>query len=134
MAHRKQSVWHYKRRYFRTIGKVLHSGRIGPKKLLLGTDKALAEIANRRLEQLWGEVVRNHKQLVEFERQMIAGTETHFGGTENRITGETQVEAKGFLARGPLWDAESLAIAECVRHGRYEIAVHMRTIHPNEVE
>ncbi len=44
------------------------------------------------------------------------------------------MEAKGFLARGPLWNAESLAIAECVRHGKHEIAVHMRTINPNEVE
>ncbi len=134
MAHRKQSVCHYKGRYFRTIGKVLHNGRIGPKKFLLGTDKAAAEIANRRLEQLWSAVVEYHKGLEAFERQSIAATGEYLGSVVNRLTGEFEVQAKGFLARGPLWNAESLAITECVRHGKHEILVHRDRSNPHPAE
>ena len=42
MAHRKQTVCHYKGRYFRTTGKVLHNGKVIPKKVLLGTDRAVS--------------------------------------------------------------------------------------------
>lgn len=75
-----------------------------------------------------------HRHLVETEKQMIAVTGARFNKTVNRINGETQVESIGFLARGPLWTAESLAIAECVRHGQHEILVQMRALDPDTVE
>ena len=46
-------------RYRRTIGRWRNStGRVTPKKFLLGTDSNAAEIANVRLEQLWRDIER----------------------------------------------------------------------------
>lgn len=134
MGRRVQGVSQYKGRYFRTLGKVVQGGRLVPRKFLLGTQQAAAELASRRLEQLWAEIVRDHERAVAMEQQMIAVTGAQFGGDQNRLTGEVQVEASGFLARGPVWTAETLAIAEAIRHGRHEIAVRPRADRPDAVE
>ena len=108
MAQPVSSVSVYKGRYHRTIGKVLdEKGQTVPKKFLLGTDMAAAEVANRLLEQLWTEVIAEHADAERFIREM---------GDQlldcNQITGEVHYGRKWQPPPCVVWRAESLAIAE----------------------
>ena len=49
------------------------AGALRPKKFLLGTDQAAAEVANRLLKKLWQEVVAEHESAVAFFRRWGAG-------------------------------------------------------------
>ena len=118
---RKGNVSQYRGRYHRTIGKVLDaSGRVRPKKFLLGTDRAAAEMASRRLEQLWAEVITEHQESVEWTT--TSGISDQLGES-CLITGELSRRIRD-LTHGPIWRTDSLMIAEAVRKGEREIAVH----------
>ena len=92
MAARKTHLCCVRGRYRRTIGKFVNSrGRLAPRKFLLGTDRAAAERANLRLEQLWDDIVRLHHQQQP---------------PEHRPSSE------------PIWTDVTLCFAEAIRKGR----------------
>lgn len=125
MAYTKSQVSQFDGRYYRNLGRLFIDGKHKAKKFLLGTNQAAAEIANRRLEKLWEEVVADHSRGVASEKEMIEGTGEQSAGTIDRITGDRTLEPLGFLGRGPEWSSESLAIAEAVRRGENVFVVHL---------
>jgi hypothetical protein len=111
----------YKGRFHRTLGKTLNAhDQVVPKKFLLGTDPIEAGIAAPLLERLWQEVVAEHEVAVEW-MQRIGGRLADMDLTSGSCD-RTRLRR---LDRGPIWRAESLAIAEAIRSGRREVIVHV---------
>lgn len=124
MAYRKQNLSQYNGRYARTIGKVLGRDGPTPKRFLLGTDKASAEIANKRLEVLWSEVEGDFRR-----RKQLAALLQPLGSLAQAIqieplTGEQIDLPVNVLMVEPVWESHTLAIAEAIRKGEQEILVH----------
>lgn len=116
----RQRVSEYKVRFHRTIGKALDAdGTLRPKRFLLGTDRAAAEVASRLLEKLWDEV------LAEYDGAAACVREGRRLGDSNRITGRTDVHRMREVHHGPAWREVSLMIAEAIRHGEREIPVEV---------
>lgn len=100
-------------RYRRTIEKFKNAqGKIAPRKFLLGMDAKAAQLANIRLEQLWGDVVRLVAAGNEWNRQQYEQHPLDFPPNQ-----PAPVDAE------PLWTPESLAIAEAIRTGQPQFAV-----------
>lgn len=56
-VYRKKKISKYKGRYHRMVGKGRNGrGELKSRRFLLGTDERAAELAVRRLEQLWSEI------------------------------------------------------------------------------
>lgn len=88
MARQQEELSVYKGRYHRTIGRALNErGQPVPRKFLLGTDRAAAEVANRLLEQLWEDVVAEHQDALRLVRDWGGRL-----GDTNAIAGEMDVE------------------------------------------
>jgi len=119
MAHQKRKVSRYRGRFFRNLGKHINSsGKLVPKKFLLGTDRKQAEVANVLLERLWEEVVVEHEQVIQSVEEL--------GGRfvkSNLVTGEYDPFTDRDLRHGPVWRAEGLLIADAIRCGERQIAV-----------
>jgi hypothetical protein len=113
------TVCAYQGRFHRTLGRVLNDlGQVVQKKFLLGTNQAAAELANRRLENLWKSVVEEHADADRFIRTIGARL-----GDVNLIDGHRLHSSRRRVDNGPVWRAESLAIAEAVRKGLQQIEV-----------
>ncbi|MEX2215270.1 MAG: helix-turn-helix domain-containing protein [Phycisphaeraceae bacterium] len=123
MAYRKQTLSQYNGRYARTIGKVLSGGEPASKRFLLGTDKAAAEMANKRLEMLWSEVEsdfrrrRQRAKLLQPLGELVKGIEIE------PLTGKLVDRPVNVLTVEPVWELHTLAIAEAVRKGEHEVLV-----------
>jgi hypothetical protein len=121
-VYRKQNISEYKGRYHRVIGKVLNArGEINARKFLLGTDERAAELAVRRIEQLWSEVE------ADFQRRQNHARITQHLGTQTveiePITGALIESPLSVLETGPIWEPHTLAMANVIRKGGNEIHV-----------
>lgn len=101
---------------------VKDDGRISAKRFLLGTDRAVAELANRKLEQLWKEVEVDFRR--RRERAALLPKVDWLKPIEAEpITGEIVQHPLNVLKIGPIWEPHMLAIADAIRKGRSDIYV-----------
>lgn len=119
MAYRKQTLSQYKGRYARTIGKVLSDGAPVPKRFLLGTDKASAEMAAKRLEILWTEVERDFRR----RRQRDALFRSDTPIETEPLTGILIEDPLDARTVDPVWESHTLAMADAIRKGELEVLV-----------
>jgi len=107
-------------RYYRYIGREANgAGTTKKKRFWLGRNKHNAEIAVKRLEKLWEEVVAYHEVLVDAassQRQLIFPPDR----IEDCLAHRTPPIN---LKLGPTWQIESLQIAEAICQGQPEIQV-----------